>query len=213
MKLKKNDLNKGLAYLFVAIGVLVLVISATNLLSAQSDLQPQPQPQDASDLRTVIVDGQTITPQQVQARQLLFLTLGVEANLAEVKEEMITESVLLREARNRGYEISQEEALEELEMTLAFSGLTVQDLVSDLEETGVLYQDFVDYYKNSVVISEMIQDEISNIEVTQQEINLIIQEQGLDEETASQIALLNKQQEQLDIIIEELKSNAQIVYQ
>ena len=211
MKIQKNDLNKGLAFLFVGVAILVLVLSAINTLT--NDATGPTISGQTEELRAVTVNGETITPQEVEKRQLLFSALGASASLSDVKDEMIREKVLLEEAQRRGVQTTREEVLEELELVISLSGVTLEELASDLEQVGSSYEDFIEYYQNSLTIIAMLDDELEGIEVTQEEVTEAANFLGVNQEMAREQLIFEKQDEVVQNLIEKLLQNAQIVYQ
>lgn len=118
------------------------------------------------------VNGDEITNEELQNRLAFMQTMGVQATQDQALDEIVTEKLLLQEANRRNVDVSKEEIDQEYNAILAANGLTEEDLKSQLESGSVSFDYFETYFENNLIISKLIDQVISEIEVSDEDINL-----------------------------------------
>ncbi len=120
----------------------------------------------------VTVNGDAITMADVQNRLSFATGMGAMTTEEEVIDELVTETLLLQEAERRGVSVSAAQFEEEYQTLLMMNGITEQDLMGQLGMIGVSLEYFKEYFRANVVISQMLDDLVETIEVSDDEINM-----------------------------------------
>ena len=194
IKISKNMLY-GLG--IVALALIIIAVLLTNVFSPGASLAE--------------VNGEKITLQDLETRKELLGNLGYSVNSdAEVLDELIREQLLIEEAARRGYTISQSELDERLNEFLMFNGLTQEQFMADLAEYGVTYSDFVEFFAINLLISEFLEREIENTNVSEAEIRTFYDQNNELFVTDSQVVvrhILVDDESQSDIVINLLNAD------
>jgi len=84
-------------------------------------------------------------------------------------DQLIDEKVLLIEASSQGIEVTEEEVNASIKTILDSYMLTEEQLMDELESKGMPYQEFYDYYRNEIMITKLLEQDIGEPEVSDEE--------------------------------------------
>jgi parvulin-like peptidyl-prolyl isomerase/glutaredoxin len=80
----------------------------------------------------------------------------------KVLEQLVLKKLLLQEAEKLNLKVSDEEVKAEIEKTYTEYGLTEEEFMAKLEENGIKYEDFVDDFKEQLLLNKLIDASIAN---------------------------------------------------
>lgn len=116
------------------------------------------------------VNGDEITAEEVarvQQRMLRWDNVVVEKE--EVLEQLIVERLLYREAIREGYEPTLQETEREVRMSMADTGMQVEELHARLAEEGLSYMEYLEERQVQLAIVRFVDDAVEVPDVTEEE--------------------------------------------
>lgn len=116
------------------------------------------------------VNGEEITAEEVariQQRMLRWDNVVVEKE--EVLEQLIVERLLYREAIREGYEPTLQETEREVRMSMADTGMQVEELHARLAEEGLSYMEYLEERQVQLAIVRFVDDAVEVPDVTEEE--------------------------------------------
>ena len=116
------------------------------------------------------VNGDEITAEEVarvQQRMLRWDNVVVEKE--EVLEQLIVERLLYREAIREGYEPTLQETEREVRMSMADTGMQVEELHARLAEEGLSYMEYLEERRVQLAIVRFVDDAVEVPDVTEEE--------------------------------------------
>ncbi len=108
------------------------------------------------------VNGEGITAgdvAQMQARHEFYY--GEQYSFEEALERLLVEALVYQEAQRTGYLADTEQAEQELGAQLARDGWTMEELLAALEESGIVYDDYMETFRRELAIRNYVDDEIA----------------------------------------------------
>ncbi|RKQ30792.1 SurA N-terminal domain-containing protein [Oceanobacillus halophilus] len=153
--------------------------------AAENAEQPEMPEPDLEDIPEVVaeVNGQEISKEdfvstyqgQFQQAAMQAQFSGQELDQELLKEQMVEsligQELLIQEADNRAFDVSDEEVNETLDQLAQQSGLESQDdLLSALQEQGMEEQEIMSLIKVQVKVDKLIAEESGDIEPTEEEL-------------------------------------------
>jgi parvulin-like peptidyl-prolyl isomerase len=117
------------------------------------------------------VNGEKISVDEYNNRMAFMQVMGAQATQEQVLEELVTEKLLLQEAKRRNVEVSRAEANEEYRTILELNGLTEDGLREQLASNGVSLEYFQDYFRRNLIISKLVDSVVEGTVVSDEEIN------------------------------------------
>lgn len=210
----------------IAAGIVVVAVIATVLVIVSAG---EPDDNGAPD-RVVLatVNGEEITEEEVsRVRLRMFSWDGVLLETEEVLEQLISQRLLFREAERRDLVPTIEETEAELLGTLP-SGMTLEALRQIWREEGIIYDDYLEYYRVTLAITRYLDATIEVPAVTEEELMALYEgyreyhgqrspeeEPPTFEEMRSTLAIMFEEQERQKatyLLLQELRSQADIQY-
>jgi len=172
-----------------------------------------------------IVNGEAITTGEVtKLRAKAYESYRTQMSDEEALEQLIAEALLYQEAEQQGYALSMNEAEQELEARMTSANKTMEDLTEELAKFGFSYEEYLQDLQRQLSINSYLNYTIQVPEVTKLEAMMFYedykqQHPGVDyppfEQLESRIIALLKQQKQqnaINLLIDELKDKADIQY-
>jgi hypothetical protein len=214
---------KFVAIIAGAVAIIALVVVLVLARSAPPDDNGVPETVLAT------VNGEAITTENVTSmQQIVFRWDGVWMEASQVLEQLISQTLLFREAERRDYVPNNDEVEIELITRLAILGIPLEELYAMLEDTGITYQEFLEYRKVQLAITALLDDEIEMPEVTEEEVMETYEQYREDymerydgrepppfEEMQSLIVSMAQEAQRQDAIVayvEEMRDKAEILY-
>ncbi len=108
------------------------------------------------------VNGEGITAEdvaQMQARYEFYY--GEQYSFEEAIGRLVVEALVYQEAQRTGYLADMEQAEQELGAQLARDGWTMEELLAALEESGIVYDDYMETFRRELAIRNYVDDEIA----------------------------------------------------
>jgi len=108
------------------------------------------------------VNGERITAgdvAQMQARYEFYY--GEEYAFEQALERLIVEAVVYQEAERAGYLPDTGQAEQELGAQLVRDGWTMEELLTALEEYGIVHDDYVETFRRELAIGNYVDDEVA----------------------------------------------------
>lgn len=108
------------------------------------------------------VNGEWITAgdvAQMQARYEFYY--GEQYSFEEALGRLVVEALVYQEAQRAGYLADIEQAEQELGAQLARDGWTMEELLAALEESGIVYDDYMETFRRELAIRNYVDDEIA----------------------------------------------------
>ncbi|MBW2995857.1 peptidylprolyl isomerase [Candidatus Woesearchaeota archaeon] len=162
---KKNIKSKRTITIIALIAVLVVLAVAFNLNRFM--------------LKEVVaaVNGEEITADELEEKyDFFFFLTGYPESYRQIidKEaylnQMINEELLLQEAAKNRISVLDKEVEEDLDELIDRSPVTKAEFEINLNEAGFNMRDLFDYYRNQMIITELLEEEFSDIEISEEEI-------------------------------------------
>ncbi|MFW5991275.1 MAG: SurA N-terminal domain-containing protein [Candidatus Nanoarchaeia archaeon] len=175
-----------------------------------------PDEQEQDDSVAAEVNGEEILMSDVEQIQQMAQQQGQQVDEATVAEQLVDQKLLIEEAKDRGLEVSTEEAEDFVEESVSAQGMTLEDVKS---QVGDEFSTLLEEQKEQLLIQKLLDDEGGNLTVTDEEIEEFYEEnkQMLGnsslEEVKPELEPMIEQQKQQEIITslsEELKEDAEI---
>ncbi len=172
------------------------------------------------------VNGEKITSEEVLNVQKDIGQQGREISEQQALEQVINQKLIDQRVEEEGYTISADEAETKIEEQLAAQDLTKEELKQQIENKGSTYEDQINILKENMAIQNYIDAQIDEdeLDVTEEETKEFYenysQQAGAEElppleKIESQIVASLKQQKQqqaINILIEELRAESKIKY-
>jgi parvulin-like peptidyl-prolyl isomerase len=177
---------------------------------------------EARELTSVVatVNGEDITLEEVMALQDRYIQLELTESAA--LEQLIEHKLVLGKANEAGFSATDREAQTVIEDQLESLGLSLEEYTALLEAEGYSYTDELKNIKEQLAIQKLFDQEIPETEITEGEARDFyemykaqVQDAPSYEEFKPHILVSLKQlkrQEAIEIIIQELKQEADISY-
>jgi peptidyl-prolyl cis-trans isomerase SurA len=189
--------------------------------SPQIDNATQP----SADEVVATVNGEEITSEEVTEIQQLFSMRGQQISEEDALEQMIDQKVIVQQAQEKGYGVTNQEAESTIESQLAQQNATLEQYKQQLEMQGLSYEEQLQAIRNDLMIQNYITSalEENDFNVTQEEAQEFYElyKAQSSEEIASYeelepqiIATLKqqKQQEAINTLVQELREEADVEY-
>jgi len=165
---KKNKSGKKIKIGILAVIVIILAVIGGIKLSGLNSSQAVAE-----------VNNVKITAEELdQNYDFLFFIMGYPEEYKQtitkgaVLQQLINEKLLMQEAAKSGFNIRDEEVDERINDMLNQNSLTKDQFRDRLNEAGFSFDDFEDYYKNQLTISEFLDKNIfSEIEIYDSELS------------------------------------------
>jgi molybdopterin converting factor small subunit len=199
-----------------------LAFAGAYFLSQESDSM-SPTAETASTI--AIVNGKEITRGDVLTIQQSFASQGQQMSEHDAIEYSIDREVLVQEAERQGFSLSAQQAEEMLEVQLAQQGGTIEDLREQLSRQGQSYEEALEGYRLQVEIQQYLESAVDVPPVSPSEVREFYEQNkeqlavGGDvpeyeavETDIESFLELQKQQEAVLVLIDQLRSKADIVY-
>lgn len=152
---KKPLIGIAAAAVIASIAVLLVFSSNDVIPSVQTDENPV----------VAEVNGQEILLDEVAESIRLGGMQGQQLNNSTALEQIITKTLLLEEAQERGIEISIDDAAAKLEEAYSQNGLSKQQFEERINQLGSTYEDALEMYREQMIINKVLVDEISDVEI------------------------------------------------
>lgn len=113
-----------------------------------------------------------------QSQNMIQLQTGQVVDQDTTLDRLVTKTLLLQEAENRGITIPQTQAKSEFERRISQSGMSLENLKQQLQQQGTSYQETVMLFQEQLIINELLGEVISgnNIQVTDNEAKLFFED-------------------------------------
>lgn len=153
----------------IAISAIVIVAIVLVLYAIFIGFSPEEGTTDSvTDTTVAVINGIPIYSSEVTFRQNLLASMGNPFVTEEIaRDQLIEEKLLLKEAEEKKYSITKNEAEEKLGESLTQRGLTFEDMKTQLSESDVDYENMLKFYQTQLIISEFLEGEwFTEIEVS-----------------------------------------------
>jgi multidrug efflux pump subunit AcrA (membrane-fusion protein) len=172
-----------------------------------------------------IVNNEEIKSEDVAAVQQSLLQQGQQISEDDVLEQVINQKVLEQKVQQENIVVTTEEAESVIEQQLAMQGATLDDYKQQVESRGVSYEAELENIKNQIATQQFLESQLEgqSFDVTEeeaQEFYEVYKAQSPEEVPSYEelqpqiIATLEqqKQQEAISIIIQGLRTSANVEY-
>ena len=206
------------AAVLAAVGVFYL----SGELEAVSDGLP-PTNETASAVATV--NGMEITQSDVQSMQQSSASQGQQISEQDAIEFSIDREVLVQEAEKQGFSPSTQEVEEILESQVAQQGATIEDLKEQIRSQGQSYGEVLEGYRSQVAVQQYIEATVDIPEVSPSEARDFyeqnkeqlaaggeVPEYEVVQDDIVSFLEIQKQQEAVSELVQQLRNEASIVY-
>lgn len=139
-------------WVLIAASSIVIVAVIIALYFVFSAVQPNTQ----ADTVAAIVNGLPIYNSKVDFRVKALESSGIVANRTSALNQLIDEQLVIQDAKKLGYAVSKSQAEELLSKIIATRGMSTSQFVSKLNETGITYDQMIEYYQDASLISEYV---------------------------------------------------------
>ena len=118
------------------------------------------------------INGEDVLAQDIMVIQMQLESQGFQVTQEQALEQIITNIVLLQAVEREKFQISNQEAEDELIELLATQGFTLEDLKIDLEQQGLSYEATLEDFKERVAVDRFLTQNIDTnlIQITQEEV-------------------------------------------
>lgn len=219
-----NGSNFSQRKILIIGSIAVIAVVAAGLYYMGYTPQVSP-PVNANASVVAAVNGEEITDSDVRMIRQSFAIQGQDVSEQDAIEYTIDRKVLVQEAREQGLFPSKEEVEEILEFQVSQQGGTMDDLKEQIRSQGQSYEEAVDGYRSQVAIQQYIEATIDTPQVSPSEAREFYDQNkeqlavGANtpsyEEVQDEIVSfleIQKQQEAVSELIQQLRSKASIVY-
>ena len=171
------------------------------------------------------VDGEEITSQEITRLQQSLAQQGQEISKEDAIEQLINQEVLSQESRQPEFIPSDEEAEQQIRAQLRQQGATLEQFKQQLQQQGIAYEEQLDDVKSQIAIQNYVDHTFEDKEfnVTEEEARALYER--YKQQSAEEIPpyeevepqLINsleqqKQQQEINALIKDLKSDVDITY-
>lgn len=205
----------------LVIGVIaVLLLISVGIYFLNNTINEKP-----SENAVASVNGEEITSDEVNVIQQSLLQQGQEISEEEALEQAINQEILSQEVQQKEITVTNEETESMIESQLAMQNMTLEDYKQQIEMRGASYDDEIENTKEQIATQNYLENELKDQEynVTEEEAKEFYEtykQQSSEDvpeysEIEQQIIISlkqQKQQEAINSLIQELKSNADIEY-
>jgi len=168
---KSKKKKKSKKYLIWA--VLIIIVASYLVIQYQDMIMPKLFPNKEGTKVVAVVNGQEITAKELDIEYNLFVPSYMKAVFTKesfLNESLIIETLILQE-NEAGITTTDEEVDYYLNTYLASLGISKEELVSNLKERGISFEDMVKLYKKRITVSKIIEEKIgSQIQATDYEL-------------------------------------------
>jgi len=171
------------------------------------------------------VNDDEIKSEDVVAAQQSLLQQGQQISEDDALEQVINQKVLEQKVQQENIVVTSEEAESVIEQQLAMQGATLDDYKQQVESMGVSYEAELENIKNQIATQQFLESQIEGqtFDVTEEEAQEFYEmyktqspeEVPSYEELQPQIIVTleqQKQQEAINILIQELRTTANVEY-
>jgi multidrug efflux pump subunit AcrA (membrane-fusion protein) len=171
------------------------------------------------------VNDEEITSEDVAAVQQLLLQQGQQISEDDALEQVINQKVLEQKVQQENIVVTNEEAESVIKQQLAMQGATLDDYKQQIESMGVSYEAELESIKNQIAVQNYLEGQLEgqSFDVTEEEAQNFYEmykaqspeEVPSYEELQSQIIATleqQKQQEAINILIQGLRTTANVEY-
>ena len=152
----------AVAAVAVAVAVMVLLIVVNG--EQNSDTPPE-------DMVVAMLDGEEITESNVaEAQVVVFWVYNQYLGRKEALEHLIAERLLYREAEREGNLPTEDETWEELILSIALRGVTLEELEERLEWEGLSLEEYMAHFRRMLAINTFLEDTVEVPEASDEDI-------------------------------------------
>lgn len=144
-------------WVLIAASSIVIVAVIVALYFVFSAVQPNTQ----ADTVAAVVNGIPIYNSKVDFRVKALKSSGIQTNRTAALNQLIDEQLVIQEAKNLGYSVSKSQAEELLSRIVANSGMSTSQFAAKLNETGISYDQMIEYYQDASLISQYVNTTLS----------------------------------------------------
>lgn len=155
----KNNFFKQYQFQILA-GILAIAILAVLAFSIT-----------ANSSHVLKVNGEKVSVEEYNNRVAFMQVMGAQVDQDQVLDELVTEKLLLQEAKKRKIDVSRAEANEEYRLILDLNGLTEDGLREQLGSNGVTLEYFQEYFRRNFIISKLVDSIVEEVVISDEEIN------------------------------------------
>lgn len=210
--------NKNL--LVVALLFAVVLIAGCSGQSQQTT-QPDTTPTDTNEISpgdfpasentvqdpstvSAVVNGESITVGEVTSFQQLYEQQGQQLPAPQALDQLINQKIVVQEANNQGYTVTDAEAQSVIETQLTAQGLTLEQYQQQLEAQGLSFENELARIKEQVLVQTYLDEAVdTNISVSEEEIQQMYA--SLQEASPEQVPPRDEIEEQLIASVQQQK--------
>jgi len=146
----------------VAVAAVVLII----VVNGEPSNGPPPE-----DRVVATLDGEEITESNVaEAQVVIFWAYNRYSGRHEALEHLIAERLLYREAEREGYSPTEDETWQELILSIALRGVTLEELEDRLEWENLSLEEYLEHFRRMLAINTFLEDTVEIPEITEEDI-------------------------------------------
>ena len=218
---------KKLSVVLLVISV-VLIAGCTTAEQPIQDYDTTPEPiipDITGNTVVAVVNNEEITHAEISEMQQWAMQQGYQISQEEAIEQMINQKLLYQVVRNEGYEVTTEEVEEMLEFELMLYGSSLEEYKQQLQMFGMSYEEQLELMKEDMAVQYYLEEKFGDsIEVTTEEVeefyNLYAMQSPEEdfpsleevEEEIEWMLMQQRQQDLMNVLIYELRENADIEY-
>lgn len=162
IELSRRHWKIAAAVVAVAVAAVVSILLASG--APDNDTPP-------ADRVVAMLDGEEITESNVaEAQVVIFWAYNRYSGRHEALEHLIAERLLYREAEREGYSPTEDETWQELILSIALRGVTLEELEDRLEWEGLSLEDYLVHFRRMLAINTFLEDTVEVPEVTEEDI-------------------------------------------
>lgn len=121
-----------------------------------------------------VVNGEEVFSAKVLEVQNQMRNQGVEIDVEQALEQLVTEVVLIQEANRRAIEVGTQD----VEDAFLAQGMSAEELRAAVSMQGMDYEEFLNSQKDQVKLQRMLEQLATDIVVTEEEARTFFEEQG-----------------------------------
>jgi thiol-disulfide isomerase/thioredoxin len=156
--------DEGISKIRIGIAVAILIVLVLVIIF-YNDIFP------STDV-VAVVNGEKITAKEFSTLYARIPSLYKDAGLTEMKflnDTLIPQKILLQEAAKQSITVTDSEIEEMIASIISMSGITKEDLESQLKQQNMTYEDFKQMSKEQLIITKLLNATVPIMKVTDQE--------------------------------------------
>ena len=162
IRLSRRQWKIAAAVMAMAIAAVVLIVSTTG--APDNGTEPV-------DRVVATLDGEEITESDVaEAQVVIFWAYNRYSGRHEALEHLIAERLLYREAEREGYSPTEDETWQELILSIALRGVTLEELEDRLEWENLSLEEYLEHFRRMLAINTFLEDTVEIPEITEEDI-------------------------------------------